>query len=76
MQGSRVNFLVEGVDQLNGMEFEELIADLFQHMGYKTELTKGSRDHGDDVLAYRRHEILAVQKNVIWVRLEMMQYNK
>lgn len=61
MQGNRVKFSVEDVDQLNGIEFEKLIADLFQRMGYTTELTKGSGDQGVDVLAYKGHEILAIQ---------------
>lgn len=43
---------------LSPLEFEELIAALFQKMGLETELTKASHDGGIDCIAYDRHPVL------------------
>lgn len=38
-------------------EFEELVADLYARMGFRTELTPQSRDGGVDVIARRRSDV-------------------
>lgn len=35
--------------------FEELVEDIFKHLGYKTELTKQTRDDGVDIYLNRDH---------------------
>lgn len=38
---------------LNGWQFEEEVADVFEKNGYKTEVTKGSGDGGVDIIMYK-----------------------
>ena len=40
-----------GLDNLSGIEFEELITRLLQRMGFRAEMTKASGDGGIDVVA-------------------------
>jgi len=39
------------IDSLDPLRFEELVADLFEKMGYRTKLTKKTRDGGVDIYA-------------------------
>ena len=46
---------------LTGYQFEELIAELFARMGYKTKVTPKSGDYGVDVIAMDKEDIIAIQ---------------
>ena len=52
---------IKDVDRMNGIEFEEFIADMFTKLGYRTEMTKASGDQGVDVIAYKGEKILGIQ---------------
>ncbi|MEN8646102.1 restriction endonuclease [Bacillus cereus group sp. BceL062] len=42
-------------------QFEEFVAQLFQNMGYKTEVTSSSGDYGIDVIARRKGLNIGIQ---------------
>lgn len=44
-------YIIADVDLMNGKEFEQFVANLFNKMGYKTRVTQHSRDFGVDVIA-------------------------
>jgi restriction system protein len=46
---------------MTGFEFEQRVADLFGNLGYSTELTATSGDHGLDILLRKSGEVSAVQ---------------
>lgn len=46
---------------LNPFEFEKLISELFEKMGYQTELTSKTGDYGVDVIARDDNNIIAIQ---------------
>ncbi|MGB7510155.1 MAG: restriction endonuclease [Pelodictyon phaeoclathratiforme] len=46
---------------ISPFEFEELISELFNKMGYLTEVTSKSGDYGVDVIAKKENEIIAIQ---------------
>jgi restriction system protein len=46
---------------LSPSEFEALITNLFQKMGYETRLTRSSRDGGVDCVAYKLDSIIRVK---------------
>lgn len=45
------SFTIYDIDGMDGTQFEQYIAKLFEKMGYETEVTKHSGDQGIDVLA-------------------------
>jgi len=49
------------LEDLGGLEFESLVADLFEKMGYESKVTSGSGDQGADVIASNSFEKLAIQ---------------
>lgn len=49
---------IDDVDRMDGAQFEQYVAELFEKMGYKTEVTKHSNDQGIDVLA--KNEIVTI----------------
>ncbi len=49
------------VDELDGYEFEWLIAGLYEKKGYSASVTSSSGDYGIDVLAKKGKEKLAIQ---------------
>lgn len=49
------------IDLMNGYEFENFVANLFNKMGYETEVTKSSGDQGVDVLARKNDYLVAIQ---------------
>jgi len=49
------------LEEMDGYEFEEFVAKLFEKMGYETTVTKASNDQGVDVIAKTPFEILAIQ---------------
>lgn len=55
------NQIIENIDIMNGIEFEEFVGDLFSRMGYKVEFTKTTGDQGVDLLLYKNNKSIAVQ---------------
>lgn len=51
----------EKIRDLSGHEFEGLVANLFDKMGYESRVTSGSGDQGADVIASNSFETLAIQ---------------
>lgn len=47
----------EEILKLSPRQFEEVVADLLQAMGYEVDLTKQTRDGGADILAKKKTEI-------------------
>ena len=43
---------LESLRKLSPSEFEQVIADFFQSMGYRTRLSEAGHDHGVDVMVY------------------------
>lgn len=56
-----VSITLEGIDEMDGYQFEEFVAQLFQDMGYKTEVTSNSGDYGIDVIARRKGLTIGIQ---------------
>lgn len=52
---------LKGIDEMDGYQFEEFVAQLFQDMGYKTEVTSSSGDYGIDVIARRKGVTIGIQ---------------
>ena len=52
---------IEDVDEMDGYQFEEFVAQLFQEMGYRTEVTSSSGDYGIDVIAKRKGLTIGIQ---------------
>ncbi len=57
---------IEEVDRLSGEDFERLLQQLFQRMGYKAELTKTSGDFGADVVLTDRDGVRLVVQAKRW----------
>lgn len=49
------------IQQMNGFDFEEVVADLFNAKGYDAKVTSGSGDQGADVVADKDFEKVVVQ---------------
>ncbi len=50
------------LDDMDGVEFEEFVADLMRRMGYRIEsMTKASGDFGADIIATMNGQRIAVQ---------------
>lgn len=58
---TKATITINDVDLMSGIEFENFIADLFNKMGYKTQVTKASGDQGIDVIAEKDDYKIAVQ---------------
>ncbi|HDR7632532.1 TPA: restriction endonuclease [Bacillus mycoides] len=52
---------IEVIDAMDGYQFKEFVAQLFQNMGYKTEVTSSSGDYGIDVIARRKGLNIGIQ---------------
>jgi restriction system protein len=52
---------LEQVDALSWREFEELVQKLYEGVGYECRYVGGKRDHGADIIARKRNEVLAIQ---------------
>jgi Holliday junction resolvasome RuvABC ATP-dependent DNA helicase subunit len=46
---------------MDALEFEEFVANLFREMGYAVEMTQQSGDHGIDLLMRKGDQLIAVQ---------------
>lgn len=55
------NRSIEAIDEMDGIEFEYFLCDLFEDHGYKAEVTKASGDFGADLILYKKDEIIVVQ---------------
>ena len=51
----------QGLQRLTGVGFEHHVAETYERLGYHTDVTRGSRDQGVDVIATRRGERMAIQ---------------
>jgi HJR/Mrr/RecB family endonuclease len=49
------------IEEMDGVEFEELIANLFEQKGYSTNVTSATGDQGADVIAEKGLEKVAIQ---------------
>lgn len=49
------------IDQMQGIEFENLLKAHFEKLGYKVKLTPASNDFGADLVLYKDHQITVVQ---------------
>ena len=52
---------INDVDQMDGVEFESLVAALFRKMGFKTVLTPATSDQGIDVVADNGERKIGIQ---------------
>lgn len=52
---------IQDVDKMDPARFEQLVASLFNKMGYEAYPTKQSRDQGVDVIAHKRDRKIAIQ---------------
>lgn len=55
------NYTIDDVDLMNGNEFEHFICELFNKMGYKSNVTKQSGDQGLDVIAVKNGKRIGIQ---------------
>ena len=53
--------LISTIRTLNGVEFEEFVANIFRLEGYSVEMTQTTGDHGIDLLMQKGTQIIAVQ---------------
>lgn len=49
------------IDQMNGIEFESLIGQIYKKLGYNVTLTKKTGDQGVDIIAENPFEKIAIQ---------------
>lgn len=49
------------IQEMEGLDFEELIADLFEEKDYSARVTSGSGDQGADIIADKDFEKIAIQ---------------
>lgn len=56
---------ISGIDALNGREFEELVAQLFQLHGFDAQLTTRTMDGGYDIIAVRQDPFLGSERVLI-----------
>lgn len=54
-------YTIEDVDLLNGIEFEQFISTLFVRLGFKTAVTKSTKDQGVDIIAEKDKIKYAIQ---------------
>lgn len=52
---------IQHVRSLPGVAFEHHVAELYEKLGYRSRVTRGSGDQGADVIAEDGHERLAIQ---------------
>jgi len=55
------NTTIHEVDLMNGVEFEQFLNDLFEKMGYDSEVTKASGDQGIDIIAMKNEKSFGIQ---------------
>jgi len=58
---NQYSFTIDDIDLMSGQDFEYFLANLFQKMGYSTEITKHSGDQGIDVIAEKNGVKIGIQ---------------
>lgn len=56
-----INFSINDVDLLTGIEFEHFVGGLLEKMGYSAKVTKSSGDQGADLIAKKNNLVTVVQ---------------
>ncbi len=56
------------IDSLNGYDFEEYIATLFESCGFKCDKTPKSKDNGVDIIATKNNIKIAIQTKLYYNR--------
>lgn len=54
-------FNISQLDRLSGIEFEELLKDIFVRLGYKVQSTKASHDYGADLVITKGNQSAVIQ---------------
>ena len=54
-------YKITQIDSLSGIEFEQMLVELFQKMGYKVSLTPKSKDYGADLVLVKNKQKVVVQ---------------
>ncbi len=54
-------YSIDDIDLMNGIEFENFIAELFSQLGYECEITKATGDQGIDVIALKNETRIGIQ---------------
>lgn len=52
---------ISQIDDLSGVEFENLLKSIFEKQGYRVELTKKSHDYGADLVLTKNGKVSVVQ---------------
>jgi HJR/Mrr/RecB family endonuclease len=52
---------IDLIDNLTGFEFESILMNMYNNLGYSAKLTKGGSDWGVDIIAKKEGAIFAVQ---------------
>lgn len=50
-QPNENKYTIDDIDLMTGSEFEQFVSQLFKKMGFKTTITKASKDQGIDIIA-------------------------
>lgn len=54
-------YSIEDTDLLTGIEFESFVSKIFDKMGYRVMITKGSGDQGIDIIAEKEYKKIGIQ---------------
>lgn len=54
-------FNISQLDRLSGTEFEELLKDIFERLGYNVQKTRASHDYGADLIIKKAGQVAVVQ---------------
>jgi restriction system protein len=61
-RGDNIEVLINsGYSLISPFEFEDLVATLFNRMGYETEVTSKTGDYGIDIIAKDENDVIAIQ---------------
>ena len=60
------NVNISQIDSLNGYDFEEYIATLFESCGFKCDTTPKSKDNGVDIIATKNNIKIAIQTKLYY----------
>ncbi|GLC78321.1 restriction endonuclease [Lacrimispora brassicae] len=61
VEKQETHYSIDDVDLMNGNEFEHFICELYNKMGYSSEVTKQSGDQGLDVIAEKNNKRIGIQ---------------
>lgn len=60
------NISITNIDSLNGIEFEQFVANLFKYLGFKTTTTPTTGDNGIDIIAKKNGKTLGIQAKLYY----------